>query len=262
MFERNRDTYTMREQLRLFRARVAVCGLGGTGGYVAETLARAGVGTLILIDGDHFEDSNRNRQIGALGSTLGRNKALVMAERLRDANPFLTVSAHPVFISDATRHLLDDADLVCDCVDGRNKLILAALCRETGKPYSTGGLSGRSFKAGLFDDPRLGERAYNPSPAVRPSLQAEQASLLCCAAMQASETLLYLAGRESPARNRLIRLDLANARFSLDEPADTAAAGRQTDRQASGRPPKASRSRALADAPEQAMMPEAAPGSG
>lgn len=70
MFERNADNYTLREQAALYRATVAVCGLGGGGGWVAEILARTGIGHFILIDGDRYEESNRNRQIGALGSTL------------------------------------------------------------------------------------------------------------------------------------------------------------------------------------------------
>ena len=98
MFERNADNYSLRDQLALHKATVAVCGLGGGGGYVAEILARTGVGKFILIDGDCFEDSNRNRQIGALGSTLGRLKVEVMAERLRDVSPWVSVSAHPAFI--------------------------------------------------------------------------------------------------------------------------------------------------------------------
>lgn len=223
MLERNADFYTLTEQLRLFRSSVAVCGLGGTGGYVAETLARAGVGKLVLIDGDRFEESNRNRQIGALQSTLGLYKAEVAASRLRDASPYLTAIARTVFISPATAGLLEDVDMVCDCVDGRNKVILAAICREMGKPYSTGGLSGRFFKAGMFADPRRGQNAYSAAPPPRPSLQAEQAALLCCAAFQASETLLYLAGRESPARNRLLRMNMADLHFSVDARAPDAA---------------------------------------
>ena len=82
MFERNADNYSLRDQLALHKATVAVCGLGGGGGYVAEILARTGVGKFILIDGDCFEDSNRNRQIGALGSTLGRLKVEVVGVRL------------------------------------------------------------------------------------------------------------------------------------------------------------------------------------
>ena len=67
-------------------ATVAVFGIGGVGGWCAETLARSGVGAIDLYDGDVVSPSNINRQIVALHSTLGRQKAEVMAERVRDIN--------------------------------------------------------------------------------------------------------------------------------------------------------------------------------
>ena len=67
---------------RLEQATVAVFGLGGVGSYTAEALARAGVGRLILVDGDTVSDSNRNRQLIALCSTVGQPKAEVMARRI------------------------------------------------------------------------------------------------------------------------------------------------------------------------------------
>ena len=72
---------------RLSNARVAVFGVGGVGGYCIESLARAGVGTLHLYDDDTVSESNLNRQIVALHSTIGRPKSEVMAERVRDINP-------------------------------------------------------------------------------------------------------------------------------------------------------------------------------
>ena len=72
---------------RLEESSAAVFGIGGVGSYAAEALARAGVGTLYLIDGDTVSRSNINRQLIALESTVGRAKAEVMAERIRDINP-------------------------------------------------------------------------------------------------------------------------------------------------------------------------------
>ena len=72
---------------RLARSHVCVVGLGGVGSWAAEVLARSGVGELTLIDQDVYGESNINRQLGALTSTLGRPKAEVMADRVRDINP-------------------------------------------------------------------------------------------------------------------------------------------------------------------------------
>lgn len=72
---------------RLIRAKVIIIGNGGVGSYAAEALARAGIGSITLMDGDVVVPSNLNRQLVALTSTLGRNKAEVMAERIRDIDP-------------------------------------------------------------------------------------------------------------------------------------------------------------------------------
>lgn len=75
----------------LEKATVAVIGCGGVGGYAAEMLGRAGVGRLIIVDNDVVSESNINRQILALTSTVGREKSAVLAERLRDINPSVQV---------------------------------------------------------------------------------------------------------------------------------------------------------------------------
>ena len=81
----------------LNNARVAVFGVGGVGGYVAEALARSGVGALDLIDSDTVNLTNINRQIIALHSTIGRFKVDVMKERIADINPDCQVTVHRCF---------------------------------------------------------------------------------------------------------------------------------------------------------------------
>ena len=73
---------------KLKNSHVAVFGIGGVGSWCAEALCRAGIGELTLIDRDTVSESNRNRQLCALGSTLGQPKAEVMAARLLDINPY------------------------------------------------------------------------------------------------------------------------------------------------------------------------------
>jgi tRNA A37 threonylcarbamoyladenosine dehydratase len=120
---------------KLAAARVAVFGLGGVGGHAAEALARGGVGALDLVDGDTLSESNLNRQIVALHSTLGRPKAEVMAERVRDINPDCEVNAHAVFFdaSTANAFVFTRYDYVLDCIDTvASKLLLIELCRAAG----------------------------------------------------------------------------------------------------------------------------------
>lgn len=78
---------------RLRASKVLIVGIGGVGSYAAEAIARAGVGHITLMDGDSVQPSNLNRQLVALTSTLGRNKAEVMAERIKDIDPGTEVTA-------------------------------------------------------------------------------------------------------------------------------------------------------------------------
>jgi len=116
---------------RLAAAKVAVFGVGGVGGFCVEALARSGVGTLHLYDDDTVSESNLNRQIAALHSTLGRPKAEVMAERIRDIDPNRSVKWFPLFYlpSTADRVDLSQYDYVVDCIDTvAAKLELAQRC--------------------------------------------------------------------------------------------------------------------------------------
>ncbi len=104
---------------KLKHARVAVFGIGGVGGYVVEALARAGVGTLDLVDKDTLSESNINRQILALHSTVGKWKTEVAKERIRDINPDITVHTHNLFYLPETADEFDFSayDYVVDAMD-------------------------------------------------------------------------------------------------------------------------------------------------
>ena len=120
---------------KLAAARVAVFGLGGVGGHAAEALARSGVGALDLIDHDTIAESNLNRQIVALRSTIGQSKAEAMAARIRDINPSCVITVHGCFFDAATRDRFDftQYDFVIDAIDTvTSKLLLAEICTALG----------------------------------------------------------------------------------------------------------------------------------
>lgn len=122
---------------KLAHARVAVFGIGGVGGHIAEALARAGVGALDLIDSDEVSVSNVNRQIIALHSTVGRPKVEVMAERIRDINPDCTVRAHQCLYlpENADDFDLSVYDYIADAIDTVSaKLELAVRAKSVGVP--------------------------------------------------------------------------------------------------------------------------------
>ena len=84
---------------KLASAKVAIFGVGGVGGYVAEALARSGVGSLLLVDSDRVDLTNINRQIIALRSTVGRYKTEVARERFLDINPELDINIYNIFFN-------------------------------------------------------------------------------------------------------------------------------------------------------------------
>ena len=104
---------------KLKKARVAVFGVGGVGGYAIEALARSGVGTLHLIDKDKVSESNINRQIIALHSTVGRMKTEVMEERIKDIDATIKVYRHDVFFLPENADTFDfsNFDYVVDAID-------------------------------------------------------------------------------------------------------------------------------------------------
>ncbi|MBE6554010.1 MAG: tRNA threonylcarbamoyladenosine dehydratase [Ruminococcaceae bacterium] len=122
---------------KLARARVAVFGIGGVGGYVCEALARAGVGALDLFDADSVSRSNLNRQIVALQSTVGREKVEVMRERIADINPQCAVRTYPIFYlpENADLYPLDHYSYVADAIDTVSaKVELVVRARAAGVP--------------------------------------------------------------------------------------------------------------------------------
>ena len=104
---------------RLAAAKVAVVGLGGVGGQAAEAIARSFVGSLVLVDGDKVNASNCNRQILASAKTVGKEKALVAADRVKEINPDAEVLAQPLFVTAENVASLPiwDADCVVDAID-------------------------------------------------------------------------------------------------------------------------------------------------
>lgn len=137
---------------RLRAARVTVIGLGAVGSYAVEGLARAGVGTLRLVDFDEVRASNVNRNLLALASTVGRGKAEVAAERARDINPDCRAEPRAVFAHEEsmTEILAPPPDLVLDCIDALSpKVAVLAAALGAGVPVIS------SMGAALRREPAL-----------------------------------------------------------------------------------------------------------
>lgn len=114
---------------KLRNSRVAIFGVGGVGSYVTEALSRAGIGSITLVDGDVVTLSNINRQLIALTSTLGVNKAFAMAERIRDINPEIEVAAIDQFYMPGDDFPFRKFDYVVDAIDDiKSKIDIIKSC--------------------------------------------------------------------------------------------------------------------------------------
>ena len=137
---------------RLQKAHVAVFGVGGVGATCCEALCRGGVEKLTFIDPDAVSKTNINRQLVALHSTIGRNKAEVMKERALDINPNAQITVHTVFYSaeNAADFPLTDYDFVVDCIDTvASKLLLIETAHKQNVPIIS------ALGAGNKQDPTL-----------------------------------------------------------------------------------------------------------
>lgn len=139
---------------KLASSRVAVFGIGGVGGYVAESLARSGIGALDLIDKDTVSITNLNRQIIALDSTVGMYKVDVMAERIADINPECKVRTYRTFFLPETQDEFDftEYDYVVDAIDTvTGKLSIIEKAKDAGVSVISAMGAGNKLNPAMFE---------------------------------------------------------------------------------------------------------------
>lgn len=139
---------------KLNNSKVLIFGVGGVGGYVAEALARTGVGSITIVDKDTVSESNINRQIIALHSTVGRDKVDVLKERMLDINPDIQVDARKCFFLPDNAHEFDFAqyDYIVDAVDTVTaKLQIIVQAKEAEVPVISAMGAGNKVHPEMFE---------------------------------------------------------------------------------------------------------------
>ena len=139
---------------RLTESRVAIFGIGGVGGYVAEALVRSGVGSLDLIDNDKVALTNLNRQIIALYSTIGQYKVDVAEARVKDINPDVKIKTYKTFFTPETAKEFDftEYDYVVDAIDTvSGKLEIIEQAKKSGVPVISSMGAGNKMHPELFE---------------------------------------------------------------------------------------------------------------
>ncbi len=150
---------------KLRRARVAVFGLGGVGGYVVEALARGGIGALDLVDSDTVSQSNLNRQLLALRSTLGLPKTEAARRRILDIDPGITVKTWELFYNADTADAFDLGayDYIVDAIDTVSaKLLLAERAVAAGTPIISSMGTGNKLDPSAFRVADLAKTSMDP----------------------------------------------------------------------------------------------------
>ena len=218
-YQRNRQAIAVRQQLTLFRSCVAVIGCGGLGGYVIEELARLGVGTILAIDPDIFEEHNLNRQLLSSPATLGRPKVAAAAARVAEINPAVTLEPFRVaYAPENGPELLHNADVVVDALDSiSTRLALAATCTELGVPLVHGAIGGWYGQvATQFPGDDTIQRLYGrwtEGKGVEQQLGNPSFTPALVASIEVAEVCKVLLGEGEPLRHRKLVVNLLDMEF-------------------------------------------------
>ncbi|MBT1070239.1 HesA/MoeB/ThiF family protein [Pelotalea chapellei] len=218
-YQRNCTTITIADQLLLFQSRIIVIGCGGLGGYIMEGLARLGVGNIVAVDPDIFEEHNLNRQLLATPATLGKPKVLAALARVNEINPAVTVTpVMDAFCTANGRELLTGVTVAVDALDSISyRLELADSCAGMGIPMIHGAIGGwyghvvtqlpgettvqdiyRNWKNGKGIEKELGNPAFTPA---------------VVASLQVAEACKVVLGKGELLRRRKLNIDLLDMEF-------------------------------------------------
>jgi molybdopterin-synthase adenylyltransferase len=211
---KNFEAINLCEQMRLCESGALVCGCGGLGGALIHLLARAGVGRLRLIDPDVFVPSNLNRQWMSDTETLGKAKAEVAAERVREINPFVEVEVHSCSLEAINADgLVRNMDLVLDALDNLDaRFTLEAAARRQGVPFIHGAVAGWWGQVSTFmpQSTHSLEAIYGKKrtrDATEDSLGVLGPTAAIIGSLEAMEAVRVLIGREPAYAGRLLYFD-------------------------------------------------------
>jgi molybdopterin/thiamine biosynthesis adenylyltransferase len=222
-YARNQQTLSTADQLKLLQAHVIIIGLGGLGGTVTEILARIGIGSLTLVDGDCFEDSNLNRQLLSSVAVLDRSKAEVAAERVSAVNPAVnTRTVSQFFTADNCLDLLNNTTLAVDCLDNiPDRFLLEKGCRTVGIPLISAAIGGTSGQVAVImpGDHGLsqiyGEPGQVSEKGVEKILGTLPYTAITMAALECAEVITLIVAQKARLHNKLLIADLSDHSYEL-----------------------------------------------
>ncbi len=217
-YVRNMRMLSTTDQQMLLKAHVCIIGLGGLGGTVVEVLARMGVGTLTLIDGDTFEDHNLNRQLLATEETLGVSKAEIACLRVNAINSSVTVHCHDQYLDNSNADALMKAcDVAVDCLDNiPARFILEKAAKQLNIPLVAAAVAGiTGHVTTIFPQDDGLKQIYGNSENIRPKgaetiLGCLAHAVMVIASLECTEVMKIILQTGSLLRNKLMLVDLTD----------------------------------------------------
>jgi molybdopterin/thiamine biosynthesis adenylyltransferase len=220
-YQRNRKTLSVNDQLNLFRSSVAVIGCGGLGCYVVEELARLGVGRIVVVDPDLFEEHNLNRQLYSTPANLGSSKVLVAQERIAEINPAVTlVSVHTAFSRENGAGLLAGCHVAVDALDSITvRQELAEICSGAKVPLVHGAIAGWfGYVTTLFPGDDTLQHIYrgcSGGRGVEETLGNPSFTPALVASLEVAEVCKLLTGQGTALRGRQLMIDLLSMEMNI-----------------------------------------------
>jgi molybdopterin-synthase adenylyltransferase len=221
-YSRNISTLSIEENDSLMNYTVCVVGCGGLGGYIIEMLGRIGIGHLIVVDGDVFEESNLNRQILSDIEALGHKKAQTAKERMLKVNPLVKVDVIAERLTSSNgAGIIRGADVVVDALDSiDSRLTLEKLCEEKNMPLIHGAIAGwygqvttilpgdKTLTKFYKGKDLIGAEKKLGNPSFTPALVAS---------IQVSEVVKLLINRGELLSKKILLIDLLNQDYEIVE---------------------------------------------
>jgi len=222
-YQRNIGTVGIEGQIKLLRSKVVIAGAGGLGGTVTELLARMGIGHLVVVDGDYFEDSNINRHLLCLEKNLGVSKSQAAVERAAQINSGVEVTSfsQPVTEENAAQ-LIKGANVVVDALGEIGaRFILEAAAKKEGIPLVHGAIAGfyGQVTTILPEDEGLrriyGSRDRAPEVGSESEMGTPPTIAGIVASFQAQEVIKILLGSDKLLHNRLLSIDAESGNIEI-----------------------------------------------
>lgn len=222
-YQKNLGSITVFEQIKLLRSSVAVIGAGGLGGNILELLSRLGIGELIIVDGDKFNESNLNRQLLSTEENIGKSKVKEAIERIKKINSGIEVTGYRLFIdSENIKEIIQGIDLVIDALDNiPSRFILEKACRELKITLVHGAVEGFNGQVStIFPEDRGLELIYGSLKELNGQKKAANLSVpavtpALIASLQVEEVVKILLQKGKLLRNKLLYINLEDCDIEI-----------------------------------------------